>query len=77
MPTLNKTYAEKELVALLKSRNQDAYSVLYDNYSAALYGIISRVIPAEEIAQDVLQEVFIKIWKNIDTYDSSKGRLFT
>jgi RNA polymerase sigma-70 factor (ECF subfamily) len=31
----------------------------------------------EELANDVLQEVFVKIWKQIDTYDTGKGRLFT
>ncbi len=77
MQSLNKVCSEKELVTLLKSRNAEAYNVLYDNYSAALYGIISRVVPAEEIAQDLLQEAFVKIWKNIDTYDSTRGRLFT
>ncbi len=68
---------ESELILLLKRKDGAAYSLLYDNYSASLYGVITRVVVAEEIAQDVLQEVFIKIWKNIDSYDSSKGRLFT
>ena len=31
----------------------------------------------EEQAQDVLQDIFVKIWKNLDSYDASKGRLFT
>ena len=70
-------YTEEELVSLLKSKNIEAYNTLYDNYSASLYGIITRIIPAEEIAQDVLQDVFIKIWKSIDSYDTTKGRLFT
>lgn len=34
-------------------------------------------MPDRELASDVLQEVFIKIWKQIDTYDTYKGRLFT
>ena len=70
-------YTEEELVALLKRKDTNAYSLLYDNYSAALFGVISRVVSVEEIAEDVLQEVFIKIWKNIELYDVSKGRLFT
>lgn len=74
-PTSNHT--EEELVALLKRKDSNAYSLLYDNYSAALFGVITRVIPAEEIAEDILQDVFIKIWKNIEHYDASKGRLFT
>ena len=70
-------FTEEELVSLLKNKDANAYNVLYDNYSSALYGIVSRIIPAEEIAQDLLQDVFIKIWKNIEKYDTSKGRLFT
>ncbi len=72
-----KKYTEEELVALLKNKDIAAYNALYDNYSAALYGVITRIIPAEEIAEDVLQDVFIKIWKNFESYDQSKGRLFT
>lgn len=70
-------YTEEELVSLLKRKDAAAYSLLYDNYSAALFGVISRIIPAEEMAEDLLQDVFIKIWKNIENYDASKGRLFT
>ncbi len=70
-------YKEEELVVLLKRKDSHAYSLLYDNYSAALFGVILRVINIEEIAEDVLQDVFIKIWKNIDLYDTSRGRLFT
>ena len=69
--------SEEELVSLLKSKDARAYSLLYDSYSGALFGVISKVVNAEEIAEDILQEVFIKIWKNIDFYDASKGRLFT
>ena len=50
---------------------------LYDHYSKALYGIIYKIVNNEEIAQDLLQEAFLKIWKNIDTYDPFKGRLYT
>ncbi|CAN5549421.1 sigma-70 family RNA polymerase sigma factor [soil metagenome] len=72
-----KNYNEEELVALLKNKDAVAYNVLYDNYSAALFGVVARIIPAEEIAQDILQDVFVKIWKSIDKYDKTKGRLYT
>jgi RNA polymerase sigma-70 factor (ECF subfamily) len=71
------TYGEAELVPLLQQRNNEAFTYLYDNYSGALYGIINQIIPDKESANDVLQEVFINIWKKIETYDISKGRLFT
>jgi RNA polymerase sigma-70 factor (ECF subfamily) len=72
------TYTEQELVLALKQRNDQAFSFLYDHYAGALYGIIKQiVIDNAELANDVLQEVFINIWRKIDSYDPSKGRLFT
>ncbi len=71
------TYTEFELVSSLKGQNAKAFSYLYDNYSGALYSIISQIVPDEELASDVLQEVFVNIWKKIETYDPVKGRLFT
>lgn len=73
-----KKYTEAELVNLLKQNDKVAFSYLYDNYSAALFGIILKILNQDkEISEDLLQEVFIKIWKKIDTYDSIKGTLFT
>ncbi|MBC8110559.1 MAG: sigma-70 family RNA polymerase sigma factor [Verrucomicrobia bacterium] len=51
--------------------------MLYDNYSGALYGIILKIVRTEEIAADVMQEAFVKMWKNIDSYERNKGTLFT
>lgn len=62
---------------MLRQRSRHVFSYLYDNYSGALLSIIRNVVNDEELANDVLQEVFVKIWKQIDSYDSSKGRLFT
>lgn len=73
----NIKYSESELVAMLLQRNEQSFSYLYDNYSGALFGIIKGIIPDEETVRDVLQEVFVNIWKKIGLYDASKGRLFT
>jgi RNA polymerase sigma factor (sigma-70 family) len=69
--------SERELVFLLKEKNSKAFGYLYDNYSAALFGIIHQIIDDNELAGDILQEVFLNIWRRIETYDPSKGRLFT
>jgi RNA polymerase sigma-70 factor (ECF subfamily) len=73
----NTTYTETELVALLKERDNRAFSYLYENYSSALYGIILPIVQEAEQANDILQEVFLNIWRKIETYDPTKGRLFT
>jgi RNA polymerase sigma factor (sigma-70 family) len=64
-------------VRLLQERQEHSFSYLYDNYSGALYSIILNIIPDKDVANDVLQEVFVKIWKQIGSYDTTKGRLFT
>lgn len=68
---------EDQLIKLLKDKDRDAFTTLYDNYTSALYGVVFRIVNDESLAEDILQEVFVKIWKNIAFYDSSKGRLFT
>lgn len=70
-------YSEQQLITLLKSRESKAFGYLYDHYSAALLGIIMQILKDEPVANDVLQEVFISIWKKIESYDAAKGRLFT
>ena len=71
------SYNESELVKSLKERDNQSFKYLYNNYSNALYSIILQIIPDQELASDVLQEVFINIWRKIGTYDQEKGRLFT
>lgn len=71
------TSIEKEIVKLLESGDQKAMTYLYKNYSDSLYGVILKIISEEDLAQDVLQETFIKVWKKAKTYDSKKAKLFT
>lgn len=60
----------------LKRRDDAAFNYLYYNYAQALYKTIIKVTPDAFLADDLLQEVYIKIWRNLDSYDQSKGRLF-
>lgn len=64
-------------MALLKTKDNQAFSYLYDNYAGALCGIIRQIVPDGELVNDVLQEVIVSIWRKIDSYDPEKGRLFT
>ncbi len=70
-------YSEEEMVELLSSSNQKLFGILYDNYSKALFGVIKKVIEDDAVAEDLLQESFIKIWNYRSFYSTSKGRLFT
>ena len=70
-------YTEEEIILALKMRDENAFSYLYDNYSDALYSIILQILRDNELSSDVLQEVFINIWRKIETYNPEKGHLFT
>lgn len=71
------TPIEEEIVGLLKQGDKKAISLLYEYYGDALFGVISKVLTDSDLAQDALQETFIKVWKKAKTYDSKKAKLFT
>ena len=70
-------YNEDELVLMLQQQDQQAFAYLYDNYAPALNGVIFRLVEDKALSEDILQEVFVKIWNNFSSYDRTKGRLFT
>ena len=68
---------EQHIVQLLEKGDTTAINLLYENYADSLYGVILKVTKNEELAQDALQETFVKVWKNAKKYDSKKAKLFT
>lgn len=68
---------EKILVAGLRASDFSSFSRLYKMYAANLMGVIMKIVKQQETAEDLLQEVFLKIEKAIFTYDETKSRLFT
>lgn len=72
-----KTYTEAELLRGLQAHEEQAFSYLYDHYSKALFAVVLPILAQQDVAEDVLQEVFIKIWQNISAYNENKGRLYT
>ena len=62
---------------MLQQHDDRAFGYLYDNYCAALYGVINSIVRGKETANDILQDVFVNIWKKIESYDATKGKLFT
>ena len=68
---------ETELIATIRNGDAKAMEYLYDNYSSALFGVIYRIVPDQETAEEILQEVFVKVWQNAASFDATKGRLYT
>ncbi len=76
-PRQQDTLTPSDLAEALQRRERRALEIVYDRYSAALFGVIVRIVDVQEMAEDVLQEVFVKIWVNSAAYDPTKGSFFT
>jgi RNA polymerase sigma-70 factor (ECF subfamily) len=64
---------EAELLARIVQRDERAVEALYARYSGPLYSLAYQVTGADRFAQDVVQEVFIAVWKDAARFDPAKG----
>lgn len=65
------------LVEQFKLKNEKAFETLYNMYSESMQGVIFNIVRDNDIAEEVMQDVFIKAWHKADSYSSEKGRFFT
>lgn len=70
-------HIETSIIRLLQEQNPLAITFIFQNYQQVLFGIILKIVRQHELAEDVLQESLVKMWKYGNTYDRRKGRLFT
>ena len=63
------------LVARVRAGDQQALAELYDRYSKVVYGVAMRVLQDTGAAEDVLQDIFLQLWRKPDAFDSSRGSL--
>ena len=68
---------QEHITQLLKTQDHSAIAQLYDAYSPALYGCVLRIVSSKEVAEQVIQDTFLKAWRYGPHYDEKKGRLFT
>jgi RNA polymerase sigma factor (sigma-70 family) len=66
-----------EWIELLRQRDTRGFNWLYDQYAGVMLGCIFKVVGDKEVAEDLLQDAFVKIWKNIDQYDTVRGTFFS
>ena len=66
---------EMRLVARIRAGDQRAMAELYDRYSSVVYGVALRVLQDAAAAEDILQDIFLQLWRKPDAFDSSRGSL--
>lgn len=63
------------MVTGLKSGDQGAMAALYDRYSSVVYSVALRVLGDTGAAEDVLQEIFLQLWRKPGAFDAARGNL--
>jgi RNA polymerase sigma factor (sigma-70 family) len=77
LPSTQISGQESRIASLLRQGDDTALDLIYENYADAIYGVLNKILPTEAQAQDALQVTMEKVWKNAQSYDAAKGRLFT
>lgn len=67
----------RQLLDRVANNDRAAFQELYSNTTAKLFGVALRILREKAVAEDVLQEAYVRIWRNADTYDPTKSRPIT
>ena len=65
--------ADRALIARIEGRDADALAELYDRYSARLMGLAQRILGDTGEAEEVLQELFLWVWRSAASFDAARG----
>ena len=66
-----------DLLKAIARQDEKALAELYDRYRVILFGLLVRILHSREEAEDVLQEVFLQVWRRAADFDETRGRPFT
>jgi RNA polymerase sigma-70 factor (ECF subfamily) len=74
IPTKNSEASlDATLVRRLLQKDVGAFEQLYDRHSRAIYGLVLRILQQAGTAEEVVQDIFLQLWRNAAQYDSSRG----
>ena len=65
------------LILKMKNGDRAAFARVYERYQEALHGVIFNIVKNRDVSEEILQDVFMKIFNNAESYDSDQGRFFT
>jgi RNA polymerase sigma-70 factor, ECF subfamily len=75
--SVNTPSTDSELMQRVQANDSKALEALYNRYSSLLYTLIKKIVIDEEIAKDVLSDVFVIIWRKIDLFDFNSNNVYT
>src|SRR5437764_249964 len=66
---------DPDLVGRLQRRDPQALAELYDRYGRIVYALILRVVRDSGVAEDLVQETFLRVWNRVQGFDAQKGSI--
>jgi RNA polymerase sigma-70 factor (ECF subfamily) len=74
---LNDTADDKQLIRLIAQKDSNALEMLYDRYERVIYSFAYQIVKDSMAAEEVMQELFLRVWKNAEQIDFGRGKLLT
>lgn len=68
---------EREWMMEIQAGSKSALKKLYDRFNKILFGMVYKILRDREETEDLLQEIFVKIWNRADQYDSTRGTVYS
>jgi RNA polymerase sigma-70 factor, ECF subfamily len=70
-------FRDEELMDRLAEQDLGAFGALYDRYSDLVYSVSLRVVADTQVAEDVTQDVFLRVWRRPEQFDLKRGKFVT
>lgn len=74
---MNDTADDKQLIRLIAQKDSNALEMLYDRYERVIYSFAYQIVKDSMAAEEVMQELFLRVWKNAEQIDFGRGKLLT
>lgn len=68
---------DRDLIIKIRSGEVDGMEMLYDKYASVLFGLLKKIVQDEVVAEDLLEGAFIQAWDKIDSYEETRGSVFS
>jgi len=65
---------DQKILVLIQKRDQEGIKLLFEHHGPLLFGLIVKMVKMEDVAENALQDTFLKVWQSIDSYQPHKGR---
>jgi RNA polymerase sigma-70 factor (ECF subfamily) len=68
---------DTRLMQRVVAGDDEALAELYDRYAARVFGVCVRILSEAQMAEDSVQEIFVRVWERAQSYDAARGNFLT